>query len=93
MKKTLIAYYSFSGNTRALADMIAHQIGGEIRELHPRNAYAFNYNTASKEVRSEIVCGFCPELVSGNESISEYDIVFIGSPNWFNRLRRQYCHF
>jgi hypothetical protein len=37
---------------------IAVQTGGTIRELIPEKNYSFDYNTASKEVRSEISRGF-----------------------------------
>ncbi len=86
MKKTLIVYYSLFGNTKNLALEIAKQTGGTIRELVPDKNYSFNYNTAAKEVRSEISRGYCPGLIAGNESIEEYQIIFIGTPNWFKTL-------
>jgi hypothetical protein len=33
--------------------------GGTIRELIPDKNYSFDYNTATKEVRSQISRGFC----------------------------------
>lgn len=86
MSNILIVYYSFSKNTQKLANEIARQTGGDIRELIPQKAYSFNYNTAAKDARNEIMCGFCPELKSGNEPIDGYDTVFIGTPNWFKTL-------
>lgn len=86
MKRTLVAQYSFSGNTRALAEQIAEAVSGTLLDIKPEKTYSFDYNTATKEARSEIVRGFCPRLISGNESIDEYDIVFIGTPNWFKSI-------
>lgn len=86
MGKTLIAYYSFSGNTRTLAESIAAQISGELLEIVPQRPYTFDYNTTAKEACSEIVRGFCPELLSGNEPIDVYDTVFVGTPNWFKSM-------
>lgn len=86
MSNILIVYYSFSKNTQKLAQEIARQTGGDLRELIPQKAYSFNYNTAAKEARNEIRRGFCPELKSGNEPIDGYHIVFIGTPNWFKSL-------
>lgn len=86
MSKTLIVYYSLFGNTKDLALEIAKQTNGTIRELIPDKKYSFDYNTACKEVRSEISRGFCPKLISGNESIDDYETIFIGSPNWFKTL-------
>jgi flavodoxin len=86
MSKKLVVYYSFSGTTRKLAEEIASQAGADLRELVPERAYSFDYNTAVREARREIERGFCPKLASGDESIGQYDVVFIGSPNWLNRF-------
>jgi flavodoxin len=86
MKKTLIVYYSLFQNTADLALEIAIQTDGTIIELVPDKNYSFDYNTACKEVRNQISRGFCPKLISGNESIEDYETIFIGSPNWFKTL-------
>ena len=86
MNNTLIVYYSLYQNTKKLALEIAKQTGGTIRELVPDKNYSFDYNTAAKEVRNEIFRGFCPKLISGNESIDDYRTIFIGTPNWFKTL-------
>lgn len=86
MSKILIVYYSLFKTTESLALEIAIQTGGTIRELIPEKNYSFDYNTAAKEVRNQIARGFCPELISGNESIEEYQTVFIGTPNWFKTV-------
>lgn len=83
MSKTLIVYYSYSNTTKNLAEDIAIITDGDIRELIPEKPYSFTYNGATKEARSEIERGYCPKLLSGNEPISNYEYIFIGSPNWF----------
>lgn len=86
MKKALVVYYSLFQNTMNLAFEIAAQIDGDIRELVPDYNYSFDYNTAVKEVRNQIDRGFCPKLISGGESIDDYETIFIGTPNWFKTL-------
>ena len=86
MNNILIVYYSLFHNTANLALEIAVQTGGTLRELIPDTNYSFEYNTAAKEVRNNIYRGFCPKLISGNESIDDYQAIFIGSPNWFKTL-------
>lgn len=83
MNKILVVFYSFSNGTKRLAEEIAKQTGGDIRELIPEKPYVFNYNTATKEVRNEVERGYCPELLSGKESVDSYDYIFLGTPNWF----------
>lgn len=83
MSNILVVFYSFSNTTKKLAGEIAEQTGGDIRELVPEKAYSFNYNTATKEVRNEVERGYCPKLLSGNESVEPYEYIFLGTPNWF----------
>ena len=80
---SLVVYYSFSKNTKRLAEELARQINGDLRELVPERPYSFDYNSAAKQVRYEIEMGICPKLLSGEEPIGNYDYIFIGSPNWF----------
>ncbi|MBE6067204.1 MAG: flavodoxin [Clostridium lundense] len=86
MNNTLIIFYSLFGNTENLALEIVIQTGGALRELIPDKNYSFDYNTACKEVRNQISRGFCSKLISGNESIEDYQAIFIGSPNWLKTL-------
>lgn len=86
MNNTLIVFYSLFGNTENLALEIAIQTGGALRKLIPDDNYSFDYNTACKEVRNQISRGFCPKLISGSESIEDYQTIFIGSPNWLKTL-------
>lgn len=83
MSKTLVVYYSYSNTTKNLAEIIAILTDGDIREIIPRKPYSFSYNGATKEARNEIERGYCPKLVSGTESINNYEYIFIGTPNWF----------
>lgn len=80
--KLLIVYYSYSGITRRLAEDIALITDGELRELKPQKPYSFSYNTAVKEARHEIENKYCPPLAEGAESVSDAEVIFIGSPNW-----------
>lgn len=86
MNHTLIVYYSLFKTTENLALEIAVQTNGTLRELIPEKNYSFDYNTAVKEVRNQISRGFCPKLIGGNESINDYETIFIGSPNWFKTI-------
>lgn len=83
MSKALIVYYSHSNTTRRLTEDIAIITDGEIRELIPEKPYSFTKNGATKEVRNEVERGYCPKLLSGYESVTHYEYIFIGTPNWF----------
>lgn len=83
MPKILVVYYSYSSTTKSLAEDIALITNGDIRELIVEKPYTFSYNGATKEARSEVERGYCPKLLSGSESVEDYEYIFLGTPNWF----------
>lgn len=83
-QKILIAYYSHSGNTQKVAEEIQAQIDGTLVEIKPEAAYPTDYNTVVEQAKKEINAGFKPAIETKIPDIDEYDIVFIGSPNWWS---------
>ncbi len=83
--KIAIVYFSQTGNTRQLAEMIKAQTGGELIELVPQDAYSQNYREVVTRGKKELDGQIKPALKDGKvPSIEKFDVVFIGSPNWFN---------
>lgn len=58
----LIAYYSWSGNTGEIAELIKKETGGRLFEIEPAQPYTTDYSAAVKQAREEIRSGFQPEL-------------------------------
>jgi len=86
MKNTiLVAYYSWSGNTRKIAEMIAHKTGGALFEIEPIQPYPAEYRTAVIQAKEEIKADFRPELKAMPE-ISSYKVVFLGTPIWWHTM-------
>lgn len=81
-EKTLIAYYSYSGNTKAVAEMIKELTGGDMFEIEPQNTYPANYNDAVNQAQKEKEAKFKPLLVN-NGNVSEYDTIYLGTPVWW----------
>ena len=81
-KKILIAYYSYSGNTKSIAEKIQKITGGDIFEIKSVQEYPRNYtdmvNLAKREQQEDIK----PELVDSGD-VTEYDTIFIGTPIWW----------
>lgn len=82
-KKILVAYYSYSGNTQAVAQQIAKATGGTLFEITTDHQYPAAYNAMTAQAKKEIQAGFKPELTSQPENWADYDMVFVGSPNWW----------
>lgn len=81
-KKILIAYYSHSGNTKSVAKKIQEITGGDLFKIEPLKPYPNNYNDIVNQAKLEKLENFSPELVE-NGNISEYDIIYIGTPVWW----------
>lgn len=85
-KNILIAYYSWSGNTRKVAEKIHEITGGTIHEISPRAPYPGDYNEVVNQAKKEISNGFRPALKSSIGNIDAYGRIFIGSPNWWSTI-------
>lgn len=79
-KKILIVYYSNIGNTKSVAENIHSVVGGDIKEIELIEKYPNNIFTMSKLVRKQMKEGFLPQI--NDIDVSNYDIIFVGSPIW-----------
>lgn len=80
--KVLVAYYSHTGNTRYLAELIAEETGGMLLELTPAMPYPEEENALEDQVQEEVRTGFCPPLMGKFPDLRACDTLFIGTPNW-----------
>ena len=85
-KKILVAYFSYSGNTREIADQIHKSVGGDIFEIQSVKPYPDDYNAVVQQARQELKSGHKPALKTKMENIKSYDLVFIGYPNWCSTI-------
>ena len=87
--KTLVVYFSASGNTENAAKYIAKATNGDIFEIEPKNAYTdedLSWRDESSRVHYEHENESARniELVSTTVSnLDSYDTVFIGYPIWW----------
>ena len=82
-KRILVAYYSWSGNTKALAEKISAGTGGELFEIVPAQPYPTEYGECTERAKKEQQEGVRPALKAKPENLASYDVVFVGSPNWW----------
>lgn len=83
--RILIAYYSWSGNTRAVAENIARLTGGTLFEIHPVKPYPKEYRACASQAKKEIRDKVCPELET-RPDLLKFDVIFVGSPNWWGTM-------
>ena len=84
--KILIAYYSWSGNTKYAAETIRKITGGTLFEIKPAVPYPTEYRACVDQARKEIRAKFKPELSTKVDDIGKYDVIFVGSPNWIGTM-------
>ena len=84
--KTLIAYFSWSGNTRMLAQYVAEATGCEIFEIKTKTPYTQNYDVVLDVAKNEQNRRARPELASHVENMEQYDTIFLGYPCWWGTM-------
>ena len=72
----LIAYYSHTGTTEAVAEQIASLTGGILSKIERTE----EYGDLEAEAEVEILEGEQPEISIDVESIEEYETIFVGYP-------------
>lgn len=80
----LVAYFSWSGNTEEMAQMIQAETDGDLFEIEPATSYTDDYNTLLDVAQREQADNARPELASRVENWDSYDVVFVGYPDWWS---------
>jgi len=80
--RTLVAYFSRSGNTRVVAGLIHRALGAELFEIRPAGPYPEDYLETVERARQERDGGYEPALETNVSSMAGYDTVFLGFPIW-----------
>ncbi len=87
MKKTLVTYFSATGNTRAAAERLVKELNADLFEIAPEVPYTdANLNWRDKNSRSTIEMrdkSSRPAIAGKCDNIADYDTVWIGFPVWW----------
>ena len=81
---TLIAYFSWSGNTEKMAQTIQEEIGGDLFQIEPAVPYTDDYDALLDIAQQEQADNARPELAAQVENWDSYEAVFVGFPNWWS---------
>ena len=74
-KRILVAYYSWSGNTKALAEKISAGTGGVLFEIVPAQPYPTEYGECTERAKKEQQEGVRPALKAKPKNLASYDVV------------------
>lgn len=85
--KKLVAYFSASGVTKSTAETLAKEIGADLFEIEPKEAYTkadLDWTNSSSRSTVEMKNkSFRPEIIKKTLDLSAYDTVFVGFPIWW----------
>ncbi len=85
--KKLVAYFSASGVTKAVAERLAGAIGADLFEIKPAVPYTdADLNWHNKNSRSSVEMAdpnSRPEIAEKLDNMADYDTVFVGFPIWW----------
>lgn len=86
MSKKLIAYFSASGTTKKVAEMISEAAGADLYEIKPKELYTkADLDWMNKKSRSSVEMSdkkIRPEFDDSNAHIENYDEIVLGFPIW-----------
>lgn len=82
----LIVYFSWSGNTRRVAEEIQRQTDAQLVELEPQQPYTSDYNELLDVAREQQRQQARPAIANIIANIDSYDVIFVGYPNWWGDM-------
>jgi flavodoxin len=86
-KKCMVVYFSWSGNTRFAATTIAKKAGATAFEIKAVTPYNSDFGKCCDEAKPECYGKkLRPIKAIVGLDLAKYDIVFVGSPNWWGTL-------
>ena len=82
-KKVLVAYFSWSGNTKYAAQYIAKKLGADEFEIIREKPYPTEYTPCTEDAKAEKEAGERPAIKGKVENMAQYDVVFVCVPVWW----------
>ena len=74
------------GNMQYMAMTIQEAIGGELFGIETKEKYPLEHETLVNQAKEEQNEEVMPELATHIENVEQYDIIFLGYPNWWGDM-------
>ncbi len=81
--KTLVVYFSHSGNTKRIADKIAAAVGADTARIETTMPYTGSMNEVSAQGKKEVEAGYKPEIRPLSADPAGYERIVVGTPTWW----------
>lgn len=81
----LVVYFSYTGNTKMIANRIKKKINCDILEIKTVIPYSKDYETVVNDEQNSEASNYLPEIQDINIDLSKYDEIILGTPVWWYR--------
>ncbi|WP_434311176.1 flavodoxin [Hominifimenecus sp. rT4P-3] len=78
--KSLVVYFSWSGNTENVAKAIQKQTDSDIFEIVPATPYSDDYDTVLDVAKEEQRNDARPAIADNITNMADYDVIYVGYP-------------
>lgn len=85
MNKKLIVYFSYTNNTKTIAELIQKKLNCDILRIETKVPYSNNYQTVVDDEQNSEASNHIPEIKDININLDEYDTIILGTPVWWYR--------
>ena len=83
---TIVINGEVLGNTQYVAYLIQKNIGADIFRIEPKTPYPTNHKTLVDLAKAEQNNKARPELAATIQNLGQYDVIFLGYPNWWGDM-------
>lgn len=81
----LLVYFSYTGYTKYIAEIIKQNINCDVIRLEPVIPYSNDYNKVVNDEQNQESSDKIPEIKDINIDLGLYDTIIIGTPVWWYR--------
>lgn len=81
--KKLVVYYSYTGNTKKIAEMIRKHLNCDILELTPKVPFSSDYQTVVDEYQNNSIDNKEVDINNISIDLNDYEEIIIGTPVWW----------
>ena len=80
--RTLVAFFTRTGNTKLIADTVRRDIGADLFEIQPAVPYPEDYDATVAQAEREKQTGHKPPLAESVGDIGAYSTIYLAFPIW-----------
>ncbi len=84
--KTLVVYFSQTGNTEGIARKVAEATNADLEPLETTEPYTGDYQKIVAEAQDEVEHDFQRPIKPLRHQVKDYDRIIVGTPTWWYKM-------